>query len=81
MASSTPASTDRSICPLCRSFASKNLKGIVRHIGRVYSHDANFHICCGLESGYLGVQLAYDDDDDHDNNFQTDSLHVKIFLV
>ena len=49
MASSTLASTDCSICPLCRSFASKNLKGIVRHIGRVHSHDANFHICCGLD--------------------------------
>ena len=43
------ARPDRWICPLCSSFASKNPKGIVRHIGRVHSHDANFHICCGLD--------------------------------
>ena len=43
------AHPDRWICPLCTSFASRNLKGVVRHIGRTHSHDPNFHICCGLD--------------------------------
>ena len=35
-------------CPLCHFFASKNLKGVVRHIGAVHSHEASFHITCGI---------------------------------
>lgn len=41
--------TTRWPCPLCPSFASRKLKGVVRHIGRVHAHDANFHICCGVD--------------------------------
>lgn len=43
--SSTPSSWK---CPLCLFFASRSLKGVVRHIGVVHSHDASFHIVCGL---------------------------------
>ena len=36
-------------CPLCHVFASKNLKGVVRHIGAVHSHEAGFHVTCGID--------------------------------
>ena len=36
-------------CPLCYTFASKNLKGVVRHIGSVHAVEANFQVVCGVE--------------------------------
>ena len=36
-------------CPLCTSFAAKNLKGVVRHVGSIHAHDSNFRICCGID--------------------------------
>lgn len=41
--------SERWFCPFCTSFASRNLKGVVRHIGRVHSCDAGFHIQCGID--------------------------------
>ena len=36
------------LCPLCHTFAARNFKGVSRHIGSVHSHEANFHVTCGL---------------------------------
>jgi hypothetical protein len=36
-------------CPLCTTFAGKNLKVIVRHVGSVHAHDSNFRVCCGVD--------------------------------
>lgn len=36
-------------CPLCYSFAAVTMKGVTRHIGAVHSHEANFHVTCGIE--------------------------------
>ena len=35
-------------CPLCDSFAATNVKGVVRHIGLVHSHEPGFRITCGV---------------------------------
>ena len=35
-------------CPLCSWFGGLSLKTVLRHVGRVHSHVANFHICCGI---------------------------------
>lgn len=35
-------------CPLCDSFAAPNLKGVVRHIGLIHSHEAGFRVTCGI---------------------------------
>lgn len=37
-------------CPLCNFFATHSVKGVIRHIGSVHSHEANFSITCGLQS-------------------------------
>lgn len=36
------------LCPLCQSFAVRGLKGVLRHVGAVHAHEANFHIVCGV---------------------------------
>lgn len=36
-------------CPLCHSFAARILKGVLRHIGAVHAHEANFHVTCGIQ--------------------------------
>ena len=35
-------------CPLCESFAAPHMKGVVRHIGLVHSHEARFRVTCGI---------------------------------
>ena len=35
-------------CPLCESFASPSMKGVVRHIGLVHAHEPGFRITCGV---------------------------------
>ena len=41
-------STEKSICPLCRSFASNTFGGVLRHIGEVHSFTPGFRVECGL---------------------------------
>ena len=41
--------SSRKRCWLCSSFASRTLKAVVRHIGAVHSHEANFHIKCDIQ--------------------------------
>ena len=36
-------------CPFCETFAAPHLKGVIRHIGLVHSHEANFRITCGID--------------------------------
>ena len=35
-------------CPLCESFAAPHMKGVVRHIGLVHSHEFAFRVTCGV---------------------------------
>jgi len=35
-------------CPLCVSFALPHMKGVIRHIGLVHSHEAGFRVVCGV---------------------------------
>ena len=35
-------------CPLCSYFAAPTMDGVVRHIGAVHAHQADFSICCGI---------------------------------
>ena len=37
------------VCPLCRAYAAKDLKSLLRHIGAVHSHEAGFFVHCGLQ--------------------------------
>lgn len=37
-------------CFLCSSFAGNSFPDIVRHIGAVHSHDADFQVTCGLDA-------------------------------
>ena len=41
-------STRRSICPICRMFASSTYGRVLRHIGEVHSFSPGFRIDCGL---------------------------------
>ena len=41
-------STNSEHCPLCESFAAPSMKGVVRHIGLVYSHEYGFRVTCGV---------------------------------
>ena len=36
-------------CSMCSHFAAPTLKAVIRHIGAVHSHDAFFHVYCGIE--------------------------------
>ena len=36
-------------CPLCHFFAARALKGVLRHIGAVHAHEANFQVICGVQ--------------------------------
>ena len=36
-------------CPLCETFAAPNLKGVVRHVGLVHSHEPGFRLTGGVE--------------------------------
>ena len=35
-------------CPLCESFAAPHMKGVVRHIGLMHSHESGFRVTCGV---------------------------------
>ena len=43
------------LCRICYRFASFSLKGVLRHIGTVHSHETNFHVVCGI----LGCPRTY----------------------
>ena len=36
-------------CPLCHTFAARIIKGVLRHMGAVHAHEANFHVTCGIQ--------------------------------
>ncbi len=36
-------------CPICSWFGGLSLRAVLRHVGRVHSHNANFHVCCGID--------------------------------
>ena len=36
-------------CFLCSSFAANSFLDVVRHIGAIHSHDADFQVVCGLD--------------------------------
>ena len=40
--------TNSEHCPLCESFAAPSMKGVVRHIGLVHSHEFGFRVTCGV---------------------------------
>ena len=40
--------TNSEPCPLCESFAAPHMKGVVRHIGLVHSHEFAFRVTCGV---------------------------------
>ncbi len=35
-------------CPLCNSFGGQSFSSVLRHIGDIHKHDADFQIQCGL---------------------------------
>ena len=37
-------------CFLCSSFAGSSFPYVVRHIGAIHSHDADFQVTCGLDA-------------------------------
>lgn len=37
------------VCPLCSSFAAKDQKGVLRHMGVVHAHEAGFYVRCCVE--------------------------------
>ena len=54
-------------CPLCETFAAPHLKGVIRHVGLVHSHEANFRVTCGIE----GCTRAY-------RNFSSYKKHMYV---
>ena len=51
MASFAPSSTSIYIysCSICKQFSSINTSGVLRYIGVVHSHEANFYLTCGID--------------------------------
>lgn len=39
----------RAKCWICASFAGRNLKAVIRHIGAVHARDPDFHVVCGIQ--------------------------------
>ena len=37
-------------CWICYNFAGRTLKGVLRHMRSVHSHESNFHLVCGINS-------------------------------
>ncbi len=46
----TTQAQKRITCPICHTFAARNLKGIVRHIGSIHAFEPGFSVVCGLGS-------------------------------
>ena len=38
----------RFTCTICRSYASPNPRGVLRHIGSVHSYEPDFKVTCGI---------------------------------
>ena len=37
------------LCPLCSTFAAKDLKGVLRHMGTIHAHEAGFYVRCQVK--------------------------------
>lgn len=37
------------VCSLCRAYAAKDLKSLLRHVGAVHSHEAGFFVRCSIQ--------------------------------
>ena len=70
----TIMATNSHNCPLCESFASTSMKGIVRHIGLVHSHELDFRVTCGV-SGCLRTYYKFNSFKKHMYVKHRDSLH------
>jgi len=49
VASATASAVMVVVCPLCSSFAAKDFKGVLRHMGVTHSHEAGFYVRCCVE--------------------------------